>query len=164
MCVYIYIFIVLVVAACTYPKSWFQFECFSTDKALIGTCTAVTPHVVKHGLFVMEHFITVGTSKQPTTVAPHVNPQCEITFQPLATLLALLLFTFCHMWIQVSFQCSLCWKYFGTYMTHEFTHSLMYMSLMSSYTSLAGKPVKKNLSKESKEHFSPLHFKSMKYT
>jgi hypothetical protein len=110
----------------------------------------VTPHVDMHPLFVIECLITVGTSEHPTTVAPQMDPQGEITFQPLATLLALFLFTFCHMCIQVSFQCSLCWKCFGAYVTHKFTHSLMYMALMSSYTSLGGKPADNNLSKEVK--------------
>ena len=136
---------VLVVLACTYPKSWSEFESFPTNKALIWTCAAVTPHVHTHPLFVIECPTTVGTSEHPTTMAPHMDPQRKITFQPLATLLALLLFTFCHMWKQVSFQHSLSLKCFGTYMTHKFTHSVMYISLMSSYTSLGGKPENKNL-------------------
>jgi hypothetical protein len=131
----------------TYPKSWSEFEGFPTNKALIWTCTAMTPHVHTHPLFVTERLITMGTSEHPTAMAPHMDPQRKITFQPLATLLALLSFTFCHMWIQVSFQYSLSWKCFGTYMTHIFTHSVMYISLMSRCTSLGGKPTDKNLSR-----------------
>jgi hypothetical protein len=58
--------------ACAYRKSALAFEGFATNKTLMWTCVAVTPHVGTQTLREVVHLMTVQASEQLIAMALHV--------------------------------------------------------------------------------------------
>jgi len=58
--------------ACAYRKSSLEFEGFATNKTLMWTCVAVTPHVGMQTLREVVRLMTVKASEQLIVMALHV--------------------------------------------------------------------------------------------